>query len=1028
MTETDCPIPLSYPQERFWLLDQLHPGNTAFNLARVFSIKGRVDRDILQECFNILFSRHEALRTTFPSPQGEPYQRIQDSGQLIIEYSDLQTRPDAILKTIDAITDAPYKLDQGPLTRIHLIQTGPEEAILLIAQHHIVTDGTSFELLLNELGVCYDALINGQQPEFAELPLSYSEYSLQQRTKLTEPMMREKLAYWKTSLQNSPALDLPTDRPRPKIQTFYGAAYDYEYSQEKLQQLHKLGAENVASLFMVMLTSFYILLHKLSGQNDLVIGTPIAGRNQIETEKLLGPFINTLALRVQFPDRPTFRSLLETVKRSALNAYSAVEIPFEKIIEILQPERDHNRQPFFQVMINMVPAQSRTLKLSGLEVDDYPYFKQEAKFDIELYILRSANSICLSWVYNTDLFDPPRIEKIADQYAHLLDQILGDPDVDIDALTLVTPGARTLLPDPTLPLRRSDHALASTLIDEWVHRTPLAPALQDEQVVWTYREFSDHAHQVAQFILNNNIRKGEVVAITGQSSNRLIASMLGVWLAGGTLLTIPHDFPPARKASMRQIANVKLLIDTDADLAVGSSPSMSLPDVSSEDPAYIFFTSGTTGEPKAILGTHGGLAHFLEWQRGEFEISPDDRFAQTTRLSFDMLLRDVFLPLTSGSTLVISNSDRCKLDFLNWMQDERITRFHMVPSLLKFWVSETAKVDHPRCALKTVFLAGEPLSSDLIDDFRSRVGPSVEVVNFYGPTETTLTKSFLRIPGAPTPGVQAIGTPLPESQLLILDQMDRLCGFFEPGEIVIRTPFRTLGYLNASNEAFFPNPFTNDPRDIVYRSGDIGWYLPDGNVAISGRKDNQVKVRGVRISPEMISSLISKMEGIHNNVVVPLLDEAQNLYLAAYAVADKGITAEQVRSYLQEQLPPTYVPSAITLIQKIPLTANGKVDTDALPRPDATSDKDSGISEASNDIERKLAEIWANVLNTDIKNMNSTFFELGGHSLLAVKILNRVRETFKVDLPLMMLLTNPTVREMTNALQDAGFITGTTNS
>jgi amino acid adenylation domain-containing protein len=1018
MMQAQFQIPLSYPQERFWLLDQLHPGNTAFNLARVFSIKGELDREVLQESFNILCARHEALRTAFPSPQGAPYQNIQAKGQLIIEYSDLSTEPDGLLEYIDKITNTHYRLDQDPLTRIHLIQTSPDEAVLIIAQHHIITDGTSFELLLSELGVCYDALIQGRQPDLPELTLSYSEYSIQQRAQLIEPKMHEKLTYWESNLLNAPALDLPADRPRPRNQTFNGALCNYEYPPEKLQQLHRLGAENVASLFMVMLTAFYALLHKLSSQDDFVIGTPITGRNRIETEKMQGLFLNTLALRMQLPGRATFRSLLETVKGTALNAYNAVEIPLEKIIETLQPERDQSRQPFFQVMINMVPKDTQTLKLSGLEVKDYPYFKPEAKFDIELYIRRTAEKNYLSWAYSTDLFDQVRIEQIAGQYTHLLDQILANPDIAVDELTLVTPNARALLPDPAASLQWADHPPTPRLIHDWVCRTPDAPAVQDDAAIWSYQEFSDRAHLVAQFILNNDIEKGEVVAVTGQSSNQLIASMLGVWLAGGILLTIPHDFPPARRDRMLEIARAKLLIEIDAEFAVLPLPPRPLPDISSKDPAYVFFTSGTTGEPKGILGTHGGLSHFLAWQRGEFEISPADRFAQTTKLSFDMLLRDVFLPLASGSTLVISTDDDFKLDFLNWMQGERITRFHMVPSLLKFWLSETAKIIHPQDTLRTVFLAGEPLSSSLINDFRALAGSSVEIVNLYGPTETTLTKSFLRVADTPTPGLQSIGTPLPDCQLLIFNQTNQLCGFFEPGEIIIRTPFRTLGYLNASNAAFFTNPYTNEDQDIVFRTGDIGWYLPDGKVAIGGRKDNQVKVRGVRIAPEMISSLLSEFNGVHNNTVVPLLDQDQNLFLAAYAVADKGITTEQIRKYLQERLPPSYVPSAITLIPQIPLTSNGKVDADALPRPDDTSRQIKVDSEALNDTERKLAAIWAKVLNIDILNMNATFFELGGHSLLAVKILNRVRNTFNIDLPLMTLFEDPTIREMADQLSD----------
>ena len=870
----------------------------------------------------------------------------------------------------------------------------------------------SSSLLFDELSICYEARCKGEVPVLPELNLKYADYSIKQRKILDDPTLNEKLGYWESILHDAPVLNLPSDRPRTKTQSLRGAVHTAHLSSEQVQQLRILGAENVASLFMVMCTVFDILLYKLSGQDDFVIGTPITGRNSIETQKMQGLFLNTLAMRIKIPEKASFKSLLDCVKEVALNAYNASEIPLEQIIESVQPNRDQSRPPFFQVVINLIPKNTHSLRLYGLNVETSTYYKKEAKFDIELYLRTYDDCMKLLWTYNTDLYDRVRIEKISEQFNHLLDQALTDPDKGIDELSLVTPAAHDNLPDPYIILQKSQYPLVCHEIARWAKSTPQSIAVEDDVSVWSYQELFEWSRGVTTRLLADNIQKGDVVAISGLPSNKMIAGMIGILGAGCVLLPINHDYPPARKSQILNISGAKKLLDCndlDHDTAIsGINPPM----VMAEDPAYIFFTSGTTGEPKAIVGTHNALGHFLNWQKNEFAVASGDRFAQTTKFSFDVLMRDVFLPLISGATLVISQSENYKLDFFNWLKSKKITRFHMVPSVLKFWVSEMSGVRLLENNLKTVFLAGEVLTSSVIEKLRTIVGQSVEIVNLYGPTETTLAKSFYRVPQLPASGVQPIGEPLPESQLLILNNSNYLCGFYEAGEIFIRTPHKTLGYLNTSNESFFTNPFTGVESDVLYRTGDIGWYLPDGTVAFGGRKDSQVKVRGVRIEPDMISNLLASCPGVQNSAVLPEYDDKQDIFLKAYVVTDIGSTPEHIRQYLQERVPANNVPDSIIIVPKIPLTPNGKVDKKALKQFHSSIQPVVQEQDELSDVESTLLAIWEDALNTNVSSVDIPFFDLGGHSLSAARIVIRVREKFSVDFPLTAVLENPSIREM----------------
>ena len=1055
----DKNLPLSFAQQRLWFLDQLMPGSIAYNISGAVRLTGPFNIVALEQSVTEVLRRHEILRTTFRVVDGQPFQSIAPAKPFILPVTDLEPLPQAEreaearrLATEEA--HQPFDLAKGPLFRATLLRLGEEDHIVQCAMHHAVSDGWSIAIFNKEIASLYHSFSTGQPSPLPELPIQYADFAHWQRQWLQGEVLEAQLSYWKKQLAGAPpSLELPTDRPRPAVQTFHGARQSLVLPKSLTEALKGLSRQEGVTLFMTLLAAFKVLLCRYTGQEDIVVGTPIAGRNRAEIEPLIGFFINTVALRTDLSGDPSFRELLRRVREVALGAYDHQELPFEKLVEELQPERDLSRTPLFQVFFNMLNLESHGPELCGLTAEPLWLVEPDSKFDLTFYARERNEEIHLTLVYNTDLFCQDRMVETQEQFKHLLSQITENPDKRIAQLSLVTPESRSVLPDPVKVLPEARQELVTGLFRSWASRTPDQPAVSHGKRTWSYGELARQAETVARVLRERGLKQGEVVAVYGPRSFGLICTVMGVLLSGGVLLLIDPNLPDRRKQLMLRQAGAKILLnigseeaqdswlERDAELTilfVGAANGRCvrdsldlakaiLPELAPDQPAYIFFTSGSTGVPKGVLGSHKGLSHFLHWQRETFTIGPQDRVAQLTNLSFDPVLRDIFLPLSSGAVLCLpEGADSLGADeILRWLESERISVLHTVPTLAQSWLIDS-ETEVCLKRMRWVFFAGEPLTENLVRRWRATFPEGGgEIVNLYGPTETTLAKCFYRIPADIPGGVQPVGCALPETQVLVLGDNHQPCGIGEPGEIVLRTPFRSLGYVNAPEEnrqRFVKNPFRDDERDLLYYTGDRGRYRPDGTLEILGRLDDQVKIRGVRIEPDEVTATLAGHPLVQSCVVAGRKTDRDESYLAAYVVAagEPTPTAAQLRSHLLEQLPVVMVPSAFVFLDSLPLTSNGKVDRKALPAPDPGRPESGQVYVAPRTpVEEMTAEIWAKVLKLDTFGVHDHFFDLGGHSLLATQAVSRLREAFGVDLPLRFLFDAPTVAGLAERIEKA---------
>jgi amino acid adenylation domain-containing protein len=680
-----------------------------------------------------------------------------------------------------------------------------------------------------------------------------------------------------------------------------------------------------------------------------------------------------------------------------------------------------------------------------LDVTDFGRFGFSAKFDLTLRMQEENGGLSCVCKYNEDLFTGVTITHLLEQYRRLLEQIIAAPGERIGNYSLVTPRARPLIPDPAASLSAPDYPAVTESVARMVREGPARPAIEQGGRIWSYAELGRACDALARTLRDLGVERGSVVAVTGRSSFGLVTGMLAVLAARGVMLPVAADLPERRKLLMlreagathlllvgqgtpgddwvREAAPVRVVrVDEgtgaalDAETAA-SGEAASLPPPGPDDPAYIFFTSGTTGTPKGVLGVHRAVGHFLEWQRATFGIAPGDRCGQLTNISFDVVLRDVFLPLSSGATLCLPPAELTPDQVPGWLASERIGVVHVVPSLASMWLDH-APADLRLPALRRVFLAGEALTDMLVRRWRAIVSQTCEIINLYGPTETTMVKCFYRVPAEVLPGVQPVGSSLPWSQALVLSEGNRLCGVNEPGEIVLRTPFMTRGYLNAASEQeahFVPNPFGGEPGERLYRTGDLGRLRPDGALLVLGRLDHQVKIRGVRIEPEEVTAVLGGHPRVRACAVIGRELGSQPVALVAYVVADGEVpTAAALRAHLAERVPAAMVPSAFVFLESLPLTANGKLDRRALPAPDASDGQDEEEPIAPRTpVEEAVAGIWSEVLGVPQIGVHDDFFSLGGHSLLATRVVARLRSVFGIELPLRTLFEAPTVAGLT---------------
>ncbi|MEM7344271.1 MAG: amino acid adenylation domain-containing protein [Chloroflexota bacterium] len=1055
-------VPLTPGQEGIWYTEQLRPGTAAYNTPMAWRIKGALDLDVLEQSLNFMGQRHAVFRTYFEVKEGYPSVVINPSVSFTLNKTDLQQvspteRDRQASERVHVEADYPFDLARPPLLRASIIQLAPTEFIFTMTIHHMISDGWSIGVLAQELSQIYNALSVGETPVLPDLPIQYADFARWQQTQRENEAFTERLEYWQQKLTAAPpVLELPTDYARPAIFNDAGGQVSLALPPELAEAVKALSRQQNATFFMTLLTAFKILLYHYTREANIVVGSPIIHRPQPELEHLIGYFLNNLVLHTELSEEPTFIELLSNVRRTSLEAYAHQDVPYETIVQSLQPERDLSYNPLFQVAFNLLTtSQHSGLDLAGLTIESVSRTEIQAysKFDLTLYVRQGEADLHFYLVYRTDLFRPERMDEMLTQYQYLLEQIVADPTRTIDDYSLVTPSAQTIVPDPLTPVPAPPQPLVTDLVAAWAEKTPHKTAISHREQTWSYQTLVGQVDGIARSLQAMGVQPGDVVAISGPRQFGLIASIIGTLLGGGAFILVDPFLPEARKSILLQEAQAKWLISvqgatnlpsiadwlTDEHLLARQlqvdgetgqliSPldisQVTLPAISEDDPAYIFFTSGSTGKPKAILGSHKGVSHFVRWQGEAFDIGPEDRVAQLIGPSFDVILRDIFLPLTQGATLCLPD----KVDGLNladplpWFKEARITILHTVPALVQTWLS-TGDTPTLLPDMRYTFLAGEPLTDALVTQWRAYC-PNSQVVNLYGPTETTMVKCFYPVPIELQPGVQSIGRPLPQTQVFVLAENNRQCGLYEPGQIAIRTPFRTLGYLNAPEVAkkqFRPNPFQHDPEDLFYYTGDLGYYQADGTLAILGRTDDQVKVRGVRIELGEIIGALAKHPRVQANTVIAKKDAQGQNYLVAYVVPQSTdeFDATVLQRDLSKILVPAMIPSAFVPLERLPLLPTGKVDRRQLPEPDlSVAYSTEAFVEPEGLIEEMIAEVWQAVLGLERISLYDNFFHLGGHSLLAIQVVARFEQEYGIELPLRILFDAPRIAELAPLIEE----------
>ncbi len=1056
----DRELPLSFAQERLWFLDQLEPGNSVYNVSGAFRLSGRLDVAALERSLNEIVGRHEALRTTFRSVEGSPRQVIAAQLILSLPVIDLSehlqgAREDQVRRYAAEAARRPFDLSQGPLVRTILLRLGAREHILLLSMHHIVYDGWSMGILFRELSILYDAYANGKAMCLPELPIQYVDYAVWQRDWLKGEVLETQLCYWRKQLENVPALKLATDRPRPALQTFHGARESLLLSKDLTQALKDVSRKQAASLFMTLLTALQIFLHRLTGQDDIAVGSPIAGRNRAEIENLIGFFLNTLVLRTNLSGDPTFLQLLDKVRGVCLEAYAHQDVPFEKLLEELRPERDLSRTPFFQVFLNMINVAERIIP-AELQIESLSNPEVQSKFDLTIYVREHNGALQLNWVYNADLFDRERIREMLSQYETLLTQISEQPAKSVHAYSLLTHAARELLPNPAEPLASDWVGSVHDKLFQHARSFPDAVAIVDPNGGWTYAELNAGTNRLANYLLTSGIQREEIIAVYAHRSAALPWALLGILKAGAAFLILDPAYPTARLMQYVRGAQPRGFISLAAAGAVPTDlarvveetiqcrvalPSLSeLPtgnffeNYSSADPeieirpddlAYVSYTSGSTGEPKAVLGRHGPLSHFLPWQTAHFALTSADRFSLLSGLSHDPLHREILTALWVGATLCIPDPDLlgASSELPGWMAEQRITFAHLTPAMIRL-LAESAKPQRQLPGLRYAFFVGDKLTWTEIARLRC-LAPQVTSVNYYGSTETQRAVSYHEIPpqsGDGSRGVLPVGRGMPGAQLLVLTKARNLAGIGEVGDIYMRSPHLAREYLgdpSLTEARFITNPFTGEAHDRMYQTGDLGRYLHNGSAEVLGRTDGQVNIRGFRVEMGEIEFALGQSPAVRDVVVVAREDAGGDKQLIAYVVAAQGDapSVHELRGFLKQRMPEHMIPSAFVWLASLPLTPNGKLDRRALPAPDYTRQEQEAAPVAPRDgLELQLRQIWEKVLKVRPIGIKDNFFDLGGHSLLAVRLFAQIERVMGKSLPVAALFHGPTIEQLAGLL------------
>ncbi|WP_237577391.1 non-ribosomal peptide synthetase, partial [Mycetohabitans sp. B5] len=1049
-------LPLSFAQQRLWFLAQLDEVGGTYHIPLVLRMRGPFDRAAWQQALDALFARHEALRSTFASVEGQPQVQLLPAGTGVpLHWHDLRGVSDADAQRMRLTADevhAPFDLARGPLMRACVIQLADDEHVCVLTQHHIVSDGWSLGVLIRELSALYAASVGAQADPLPALTIQYPDYAAWQRQWLSGERLQAQSDYWRATLADAPVLlELPTDRPRPAQQSFAGAHVPVQIDARTTRALKRLSGEHGTTLFMTVLAAWSVVLARLSGQDDLVIGTPSANRGHAAIEPLVGFFVNTLALRVNLEGELTTAQLLERVRRMTLDAQAHQDLPFEQVVEVVQPPRRLNHTPLFQVLFAWQSNETGQWRLPGLEVTPDELDYDIARFDLEMHLYETGEEITGSLHYASALFDSATIERHVGYLTTMLQAMADRPQQPVATLQMLGPEERQLLlqTENATTASYSAHPCIHQLFEAQVQRSPDATALVYEEQTLSYAQLNAQANRLAHRLIELGVKPDARVAICVERSPAMVVGLLAILKAGGAYVPLDPAYPCERLAHiLADTGSAIALADTAGQSALGDTVMASLtvldpnvlpesattnpqvPGLSARHLAYVIYTSGSTGMPKGVMVEHAQIAHLFDvtqlddahkknqasmkhpvWMRQAYGLTPDDRVLQKAPLTFDVSVWECFCTLLNGATLVVAapGVHRDPSALMELMIRQRITTVHFVPSMLSMFLATDGV---QRCtAVKRLLCTGEALTSTHVR-LCQRLLPHAQLHNLYGPTEATIGVAAWTCPADYAQDTIPIGRPIANNRLYLLDRHGQPVPLGVTGELYISGASVVRGYLNEPDltaERFLLDPFSDREGARMYKTGDLARYRSDGNLEFLGRNDHQVKIRGLRIELGEIKTCLVRHPQVQEAVVLAL-GEGIDKRLVAYVVAEPDQQlAHALRAYLTARLPDYMVPAAFVRLDALPLTPNGKLDRRALPEPDADALAHQAYEAPQGELETTLATIWAQLLGVERVGRHDSFFALGGHSLLVVRLMNRVGALLGADVPLTALFASPTL-------------------
>ncbi|MBW4556592.1 MAG: amino acid adenylation domain-containing protein [Trichormus sp. ATA11-4-KO1] len=1046
------PAPLSFAQQRLWFLHQLDPDNPYYSELACVQLLGTLNIDALEKSFNEIVQRHEALRTTFEIVAEQAVQVIHPTVTVRVPVVNLRLMPEVerqvqIEQLTTQIAQKPFDLATAPLLRTMLLQIDAQEYLLLFTIHHIVVDGWSIGLFIRELAALYEAFSIGKTSPLPELPIQYADFAIWQRQWLQGELQKTQLDYWKQQLAGAATLVLPTDRPRPAVQSFRGAVASFELSASLTDMLRDLSNAEGVTLFMTLLAAFQALLYRYTGQEDICVGSPIANRNQSEIQGLIGFFVNTLVLRTHLSGNPSFLELLNRVREVCVGGYAHADIPFEQLVEELQPERNLSHMPLFQVMFALQEDTQKELTLPGLSLNWLPADTRTARFDLTLHIVDAKPELRGLLEYRTDLFDTATITRIVKHFQTLLEGIIANPQARLSDLPLLTADElhQQLLEWNNTKVEYPQQQCIHQLFEAQVERTPdaIAVVFEDEQL--TYWELNTRANQLAHYLRSLGVKPEVLVGICVERSLDMVIGLLAILKAGGAYVPLDPNYPKERLAFILKDTQAPVLLtqaslmevmpqhkaqvvslDTDWHLIEQQSPDNLFSQLTPDNLAYIIYTSGSTGRPKGVMIKHSSTVAMLNWANKTYTIEDRKGVLASTSICFDLSVFELFVPLCCGGKLILIENAL----YLSTLPTAfNVTLINTVPSI----ILQLFKNNAIPTSVQTVNLAGEALHNQLVQQLYCQDNIK-QIFNLYGPSEDTTYSTSAWIHKG-TNNTPPIGFPIHNTQTYLLDQNLQLVPIGVPGMLYVGGAGLARGYLNKPEltaEKFIPNPYTKLPGERLYKTGDLARYLPNGELEYIGRIDYQVKVRGFRIEIGEIEAFILQHLGVQEAVVTVHSSATDSQQIVAYVVpkSQQTPTISELRSFLKTKLPNYMVPTAFVILQALPLTPNGKIDRKALKAPDTARNQDKELVIPRNCLEAKLTEIWVDVLGVEQVGIFDNFFELGGDSILAIVVITRANQA-GLKLTVKQLFQHQTVADLTSVAvtkkvtqAEQGLITG----